>query len=60
MAHRALFGRVAVARLAVRRAGGRGRAVGMRKVLVSVLPVVRPVAPTALEDGKAVASAGVA
>ena len=60
MAYRALFGRVAVVRLAVRRAGGRSRAVEKRTVSVSVLQVARPAAPTALENGKAVAPAGVA
>ena len=50
-------GRVVVARLAVRRVGGQGRAVETRTVRVSVLLVARPVAPMAVEDGTAVASA---
>ena len=60
MAYRAVWGRVAVARLAVRRAGGLGRAVEKRTVPVSVLQVARPAVPTALGSGKAVAPAGVA
>ena len=57
MARRDLAGRVVVALLAVRRAGDRGPAVETRTVRVSVLLVARPVAPMALEDGTAVASA---
>ena len=46
-----------MARLAARRVVGRGRVVGKRTVRVSVPPVARPVAPMAVGDGAAVASA---
>ena len=46
-----------MARLGARRAVGRGRVAGKRTVRVSVPSVALPVAPTAIGDGAAVASA---
>ena len=61
MKSRGSVGRVVVVRLAVRRVGGQGRAVGTRAAWVSVLLVARPVAPMAVVgDGAAVASASLA
>ena len=60
MKSRGSVGRVVVVRLAVRRVGGQGRAVETRAAWVSVLLVARPVAPMAVGDGAAVASASLA